>query len=493
MRLWCRMGLFAAVLVASFVLGTRDNHFSWLYHNDESSKVVQVMTGQRNFNHPPLMLEVADGVGMVVGAGTDPQRTVQVGRDLSAFYLGFANALWVDLALVFGGLPVALALAAVLLAQPEFFEIAHYFKEDTLLLFGLATSFWVLAFYGQEPNRRRGLMLGVALAFLGGSKYVGWFWVVLIAARAAGWSWRHERASLGWMAGAFAAVTLLIYFPALRNFEVWRMATHTEVTFLLEGDYGTGLAVPHSLYWRDLFLMIQRPFVVLGALSLLAAGIKRRPPGSLVLVVSSLVLLIAMSWTAKYSDRYVLPVGFLLSFAVVVGPVLCLQRLDAKLSLRAPFSTKLAAAVVAILIAFCVCRMQWPAFTQRVTAFHSDGRSQLESWMAANLPGKISLAQDEMARLYQLPNGQWTTSCWFVADLGPLEKMRRAGYTHVLISYDVYHRYVDGSVPQTDVADFHRRRDFYEQLMKEGKLLWQEDNFQPKTLHPGLSLYEIRQ
>lgn len=488
-RVKMRLALFAIVLVGSMILYTSHNHFSWLYHNDESSKVAQVLSGQRNFNHPPLLLTLADGVGTLVGSGNDPQKTVQVGRALSAIYLSLANALLVDLAVVYGGAITGAALALVLLIQPELFEVGHYFKEDTLLLFGLASSFWTLAAYGARTTCLRGALLGIALAVLASSKYVGGLWVVLIGAQATAWGWRRDRLSLVGLLWVFVLLTALFYLPALRFAGEWLRAGSLEMKLLLAGDYGTGQAVPHGLYWHALAAEFTWPILLVGAASFLAAGHERRPPGSWLMLGSSLLVLVALMWTAKFSDRYLLPVSLLMSFVVVTGPVLLLARCFAMDLNRERFGVPPFGAVVVATVLIFLTAHSW---SDRANAFRSDARTELQQWIASHFHGDLYLAEDEMARVeIAPPQGKWTVA-WFVADLGTLDELQREGVTHVLVSYDVCHRFVDGSVPQFNRDDFVRRQKFYQRLFREGTVVWSESSRDPKASHPGLTLVDIR-
>lgn len=481
-----RVLLFVIVLAMSLQFYTRDNHFSWLYHNDESSKVSQVMDAKRNFNHPPLMLTVADEVARLSGNHADPQAVVQVGRTLSALYLALANALLVDLAVVWCGTLTGAALGLVLLVQPDLYEIGHYFKEDTLLLLGLSASFWSLAFFGAEPSRRRAVLLGVSLAVLAGSKYVGWFWVVPLGVQAVVWGWRVRRRELGWLVGAFVVVTAWMYWPALRNWSVAREAGLLEITLLLAGDYGTGRAVPHALYWGELAQSIPWVILFLGCLGFVLAGRERRPPGSLWMLISSVAMIIALSWTAKFSDRYELPVNYLMSFVVVTGAVLAWPRSGSRRWLT--WLPQAGAVVVAIWIGW---RLE-PEAARRMWGFRFDSRAQMQQILQTSYRGNLFLVQDEWARVEVAPQTGRSLSSWFVADLGSLDELRRQGVTHVLVSFDVNHRFLDDSVAQFDQQDFTRRREFYRQLFREGRVEHYLPSHAPKALQPGLTLVDIR-
>ena len=82
----------------------------------------------------------------------------------------------------------------------------------------------------------------------------------------------------------------------------------------------------------------------------------------------------------------------------------------------------------------------------------------------------------------------------FAADLGSLETMRTAGITHVAVSEMDYGKFFRASLrPQNaGEADFIRRRVFYDQLFREGKLVFEREKGLVLYLHPGIRVYELQ-
>ncbi len=82
-----------------------------------------------------------------------------------------------------------------------------------------------------------------------------------------------------------------------------------------------------------------------------------------------------------------------------------------------------------------------------------------------------------------------------MADLGDLDALRRQGVTHVLVCWSSSRRFVEADkrpAPGSGrESDFARRRNFYQRLHAEGRLLWKSELGPPITLRPGLALYAL--
>jgi hypothetical protein len=118
--------------------------------------------------------------------------------------------------------------------------------------------------------------------------------------------------------------------------------------------------------------------------------------------------------------------------------------------------------------------------------------------MQALPPGGV--AMDEMAQLDAVQQSNLPSELgphpveksFFAADLGTVADLRSRGIRYVLISRDVYHRYVDKSLrPAQPSEEFERRHAFYTEVTGACRLLWKEKGRDPKPLHPGLELYDI--
>src|SRR5947209_5898939 len=74
----------AALFIASFGLFRAHNDFPAYYHEDEPTKASQVISGDRNYNHPQLLLEVTALAAKLLRTPRNVQAIVEVGRSVSA-------------------------------------------------------------------------------------------------------------------------------------------------------------------------------------------------------------------------------------------------------------------------------------------------------------------------------------------------------------------------------------------------------------------------
>ena len=131
------MALFAGCLA----LDTRHNGFPYFYHPDESAKVDQVLTGEWNFHHPMLLLSATTVAVETRGVARSDQQVVEAGRWISAAFVAGAVVALALLAFAWRGWTASLAAGGALLLHHQLFELAHYMKEDSALLFGMALTF----------------------------------------------------------------------------------------------------------------------------------------------------------------------------------------------------------------------------------------------------------------------------------------------------------------------------------------------------------------
>jgi len=184
-------GLCVAIFATCLWLYTRENTFPYAYHPDEPGKAGQIRKGRRNYRHPQLLLECSQIAVAVAGiplgekdaADAEVRRIEQAvtvaGRWVSA---AFAAGAVVALALAgyrAGGLAgLAMAGASVGLCAPLLLS-AHYMKEDTALVFGVAlvvlasAAAWESRHLDESRRRRAAALLGAACAVAVCGKYIG--------------------------------------------------------------------------------------------------------------------------------------------------------------------------------------------------------------------------------------------------------------------------------------------------------------------------------
>lgn len=205
-----------------------------------------------------------------------------------------------------------------------------------------------------------------------------------------------------------------------------------------------------------------------------------------------LTTMFLLAWTSKYSERYLLPVLLMVMAMIIAGPVLMVLVIFKKWP-QLKFKS-LALGLAVFVPSLFLFKDNVSDFTQCYEGFQKDSRKELVQWVKTNLKSEqVVLAQDTLAKFYEPELSKKVWSSYFVADLGTWEELRALGVTHVIISFDVYHRYVNlkRQMKQQESAEFVRRRQFYLKALSEGRVLWSSPNHNPKALHPGLKLIAL--
>jgi Dolichyl-phosphate-mannose-protein mannosyltransferase len=165
--------LAAIFFVAGVWLYNRHSDFPCFYHPDESGKSRQLITGRFNFNHPLLLLQTTRVTSWIRRPSLTPQPVTETGRMVSAVFAAGAVACFSLLAAHMYGTPAAACVGALLLANSQLYELAHYMKEDTALAFGIAAFFLALTRCWLRPSMARFAVLGAAAALAVSGKYIG--------------------------------------------------------------------------------------------------------------------------------------------------------------------------------------------------------------------------------------------------------------------------------------------------------------------------------
>jgi hypothetical protein len=477
-------GLAAAFMLGMGLLLHREGAgFSWEYHNDEPSKVRQVLEGWRNYRHPPLMLDAVVAARAVAPGLDDPQAVVEWGRGTSAFYGAAAVAVMADAAWMAAGPWAGLGVGLVLLCHGPSYEMAHYFKEDSLFLLGVAMLLHAVVGLGRGPRPSGGAAILTAGWVCVGAKWIGWLpWLA-----AAIPAWRALAPWPRWRRGLALAFFLGVAVAGARylwHWEVFALTGREEWDALWSGDYAAGVGVPHGRYFA-LLAELGHPALWWTSAGLGLAAAWRRMPGAAWALLGAGAGWLALAWVAKYSDRYAVPLVWLMVWLGVAGAAHGAARMR-----RVP---GVAAPVAACLMAAGLMLGQWDDFQSRRSGFATDSRAVLQAWLVGQDTEDWRLARDEWSRV-GLPSGPDAEESFFAADLGTMEGLRARGITHVAVCYEVYHRYVDGMADAAAQADpvFRRRAAFYRELLERGRVVWAASNRHPKPLHPGLSLVDIR-
>ena len=476
-----------ALFAATLALNLRHRDFAWYYHSDEGSKIEQVVGGKWNFNHPMLLLRVSKIALDLSGAPRDPQSIVEIGRAVSATFTALAVVAFSLFAFQWRGWLAALSAGGALMFHHQLFELSHYMKEDTALLFGLSLALLALGLFEARPSLANALALGAACALAISGKYIGA--VVLLATgpallKAPG---KYRRAAFS---AGLIIVLLIVNWPLISDFDTFRSAFARETTFVVEGQKGSTRSIPHAAYW-NVFIDNTTPAIWLLLILFIAARWGGWSAITLTrwhAVAFPFYYAFMLSFSPKENDRYFLPATamFTVLAALAVPDV---ARL---------FHRKWAAPLAALLLVLG----QLPSWLRYEHAFQTDDSRDLQTWCREHLPADAVIAKD--SRIW-LPDPkkedgvpanaipQKVVPQKFAADLGTLEEMRAKGITHVAVSESDYGRFFRESLrpKKGEEADFARRKSFYERLLRDGKTVFERPRGTMLYLHPGIRVYAI--
>ena len=156
---WATAAVFALLAVVFF---GRNLDFTAFAHPDERNKIAQIVEGRYNFNHPLLMLNSVRLFSEGVGKAQDFEFVKLAGRWTSVIFASLAVSLLVLISGRLYGNFVAVSAGIFLLSNPHLFDLAHYFKEDPALLFGISLSLFAMLFFSIRPSLWSAIFLGLA-------------------------------------------------------------------------------------------------------------------------------------------------------------------------------------------------------------------------------------------------------------------------------------------------------------------------------------------
>jgi hypothetical protein len=147
-----------------------------------------------------------------------------------------------------------------------------------------------------------------------------------------------------------------------------------------------------------------------------------------------------------------------------------------------------------------------PGWSQYDGAFVHDDIAALITWMKKELPADALVVADSRAGLLNPKRkknqgrGQGVPQKLLISklasDLGTVDDLRAKGATHVIISESSYGRFFRSDLRPKDPkmnGQFEAGRQFYEELLRNGELLFEKERGTVIYLHPGIRVYRIQQ
>lgn len=503
--------LLAAVSVGMFrlcvELYTRHNTFPAAYHPDEGSKADQILSDDRNFNHPLLMLEAALWV-MDYNPPQDREAVVQAGRWTSA-YLAAAGAVMIAWVGYFAAGRAGFLMAGLGAGFcPALLSHAHFFKEDASLLFGIAATLCV----GAAMAKRRhwsimlllSLLLGAACGTAASGKYVGAVIAIpaLVLVIAVCWKrwWILPLCPILFTAGLYGS-WVTINHRAVANWEVFLERFEREKLHGLTGHEPVRLGTP-NLYFIDLAWIEAMPhvkvLVIAAPFALLLMRQRRKtqdgitpvhPPHSPPrlfgwwLILTLIVFAFALSYGMIPFFRYALPITLILYTLAAISAVWVAECLD-----RPYLPQWLVVCVLACLIG----STQWERCQNYLHQFANDSRDELRAWVESGEPRGVMVVDS-----YTELSGRWgaVRKSRFAAQQGSIDDLRREGVRYVITASTNCDRFLSPHTIATegDEQQFLAYSVFYRTLFEKYPIVkqWKAEHPMWNNANPDIYVFEI--
>jgi len=192
-------------------------------HPDELGKVDQILSGQRNYLHPLLLLHAGSAVNAVLDC-TNPVQLLDALRYLTLGCSALALIIVFLLAREFLDGWYRHGVVILVASTPMFAHHAQYFKEDIMMLPWLLGGLWATLIWRRKSSLSWAIAAGMLLGLACASKYIG---VLLIIPMVIGF-WRDRRSLFVMLFGALC-LFLLLMLPALLNSKDALLAIGSEI------------------------------------------------------------------------------------------------------------------------------------------------------------------------------------------------------------------------------------------------------------------------
>ncbi len=480
----------AAVVCAfiAFLLGIKNNDFPFYYHIDEPGKVAQLATGERNFNHPLLLLNATDLAIRVTGrtpSEISPQAIVRIGRAISALCNALAIGMLALLAGSFGGVIATTCVGFLGALHFDLFEKAHYLKEDPALLLGFAATFLALDHFLRNPSTRSTIFLGLATGLASSGKYIGA--MTLLIALPFVLKKRSLPEGAVFLVSA-VALFLVINYPLLtqEGRDQFILSLTDETTKVAGGTWQerSGNLGLNFGYFERIFQVSRAHLVIFFVIGLFALCQKRQPVSAWIVALFPFALAAILAASLKTSGRYFLPGTLAIVFTSGIGLALAIRHTK-------PWLTGLC-----LLVAFGGSLERLYKYE---SGFRKDPRKELAEFIRERLPSdavvlqgrSVHIPDPEIERHVQAPVSKFLPQEIISLRQPATYQGNRA--THIAITGRSYERYTKSKeTPKgTYAAEYAKNRAFYKTLFKDNPPLWQRDAGKVGTHNPPIRLYRV--
>jgi hypothetical protein len=527
---WKLIGLLALAgwCLLVFMAGRYRADFPMHYHWDEMGKAAQIQEDRRNLRHPLFILNTTElAIDLLAAkptAALEWQGTRKItmpgamsytevthwGRALSALWVALAVGCLALLAYRQAGWVAAVVVALLSGWSIPAVEAAHVFKEHAALLLGLSVALLGMDAYAEKSSARRALGMGLAMGLVLSTKYAAvilfpyLLWVWLLPPEAGNSRKKNIGLSLAGLAGAFVAIN---FHPAWYDgLGIFRDSLGTEISLLMGGHHGAGVAVPHGFFWwrlSEIHTWFYGTTALGGAVFLVAwvareSGWRGRAVFRAGLAGLALLNLIALSFMGKLSPEYLWPTLFFLPLPMAVLAGETVEFLRTRCTRKGGFLGIMLVGLIFMLLALD----SFMAWRGLLRGYESDARRELAAFVLGEVPPEAAIAQDQYVGFAAvgdpflievekiLPHR--VVSGYFIADRGSLEELRRQGVRYVAINMDQAVHYLNLDLIADDSrGEYERRRAFYRDLQSRAALVWESPRGSPAQLQPWLRLYRL--
>ena len=348
---WLVAAVFAAaaatvyVMIADWPFGT---------HIDEVKKARFIVSGEQDFYHPILMLQLARLANYFVGY-TEPTDAIAVGRTFSGIFGG----LLVFATFVLGRMVLrpttAIAAALAVAVTPLVAIHATFLKEDIYL--AAATTFALAALLAlvERPSTRRAMVVGLSVGIAVAAKYAGaiiLLYAIVTILAVCGDTWKTRLR----LAGIVAFVAILVFFainaPAIVDPNALSAGLGKELRHAIDGhfDVKQPIWLTGGIFHLQMSLLpgLGLPLLILGLVGLAAPLLSSERRRSL-----SIILGAALLWYLAHEISPLKPFPNIERYMVPMAPLLVILGASAIESIAGWRSARFAAIVASVLVVLC--------------------------------------------------------------------------------------------------------------------------------------------
>lgn len=498
---WALSVVLATVALIFF---TTHNSFPFFYHPDEGTKIDQILEHERDWKHPQLLLTASEIGVLLTRPGESKQAVVEVGRTASALFGAAAVAALTWLGFYQRGVLGGLAGGTMSLLTVPLLIATHYMKEDAALMMGLA-AFLVAAWrYGHRPSAGNQIFLGIACALAVSGKYAGGITLVIVAPLLWVTPVRETAepriARVRRFLVTFVLTCLVLNYAVFQYWDTVFQGVAYELKHIVTDHHGLKTSGTLEVYGHLLLREITPLMwgLVIGHLLYMAGTFRRRTVAEWIVTAFPFGYGLLLCCFPITNERYLMPVVVTLSYLAGLGVI---DSAKIVIPSRVPGGAWLRGAVILAGLAGVAVSV-WPRYEACLNEFASDPRRELAALVVANVPHDAVIAQDAAVHLQRAgglrdgdvsPAARRVKESRWVADLGPLDELRRQGVTHVAVIGSFYGRFFDNArVPSArGQDDYLRRRRFYQELFETGEQIWRRPAGMIEVLTPELRLYAL--